>query len=90
MAKRNVIKQNGPYKVDRGVQMERKREAFTRFPFNKMQVGDSFLVPIEDQEQAAVGPSIYSAANSYNNTHGTKIKMSTRKVEGGVRVWRIK
>lgn len=85
-----MISNNGtPYKVDKGISMERKREAFARFPFNKMKIGDSFFVPKEDQNPEGVAASVYSAANSYNRTHGTKLRMSTRKVEGGIRVWRI-
>lgn len=88
--KKNVItNKNGTYKVDKGIPMERKKHVFARFPFDKMKIGDSFFVPKEDQNPEGVGASIYSAANSYNRFHGTKIRVSTRKQEGGVRVWRI-
>lgn len=88
--KKKIISNNGgPYRVDKGIQMERKKHNFARFPFNKMKVGDSFLVPKKDQEPISVQLSIYSAVNSYNKHHGTKLRMATRKQDGGVRVWRI-
>jgi hypothetical protein len=83
------IKQDGPYVVEKGIPMDRKRSASTRFPFDKMNIGDSFFIPKEDQDPLAVPASIYSAANSYNRTHGTKIKMAVRKDNGGTRVFRI-
>lgn len=86
---RQKIKQTAPYKIDKGIAMERKREASTRFPFNKMKIGDSFFIPDTDQAPGTVSSSVYSAANSYNRTHNTKIRVAIRKTEGGVRVWRI-
>lgn len=89
MNKKKIINSNGPYKVEKGIKMARKKDASSRFPFDKMKVGDSFFIPKEDQDPLAVPASIYSAANSYNRTHGTKIKMSVRKNELGTRVFRI-
>jgi hypothetical protein len=89
MNKKKVIKQDGPYVIEKGISMDRKRSASARFPFDKMKIGDSFYIPKEDQDPLAVPASIYSAANSYNKTHGTKIKMAVRKDKGGTRVWRI-
>jgi hypothetical protein len=89
MNRNKLTNQDGPYKVDKGVQMQRKRNIAARFPFDKMKIGDSFFIPKEDQDPLVVPPSIYSAANSYNKTHGTKIKMAVRKEEGGTRIFRI-
>jgi len=90
MTKKKMISSNGaPYKIEKGVPMERKRNNVVRFPFDKMKIGDSFFVPEKDQAPFYVQASVYSAANSYNRFHGTKLRMSTRKEKGGVRVWRI-
>ena len=89
MAKKVVIRQATPYKVDKNVPLERKKKVHTRFPFDKMKVGDSFYIPKKDQLQSAAVASVYAAANSYNKTFSTRIKISTRKDDGGLRVWRI-
>jgi hypothetical protein len=89
MTKITKIKNDGPYTVDKGIPLERKRSASVRFLFDKMKIGDSFYIPKEDQDPLAVPASVYSAANSYNRTHGTKIKMAIRKDNGGTRVFRI-
>jgi hypothetical protein len=89
MTRKKITNTDGPYKVDKGITMERKRSISIRFPFDKMKIGDSFYIPKEDQDPMAVPASIYSAANSYNRAHGTKIKMAVRKDEKGTRVFRI-
>ena len=74
------------YEIEKNVPIEGKKR-LSKYPFDKMEVGDSFLVPKED----------------YNNIHSMRaalfytikkvdpnMKISTRTVEGGIRVWRIK
>ena len=89
MNRNKITNSEGPYKVEKGVKMERKRSASARFPFDKMEIGDSFFIPKGDQDPLTVGPTIYAASNSYNKTHGTKIKVAIRKDTDGVRVFRI-
>lgn len=55
----------------------------TRWPWASMKVGDSFLV----QDIGDRG-SIASAASYYGKRH-PGFKVTIRKVEGGLRVWRI-
>jgi hypothetical protein len=50
-----------------------------KYPFDEMEIGDSVLV--EDDR-------VYSAVSVYSKRNGKKY--ATRKVEGGIRVWRIK
>ena len=55
----------------------------------RMVVGDSFLVPCEGwpAERRAITASI----SSFRRTHGQGwSQFVTRKVDGGVRVWRVK
>lgn len=72
------------FKIEKGVPIITGRRANTggKYPFEKLEIGDSFLVP-----------------NKTTNTFGSflsywsrrlKRKFISRKVEGGVRVWRIK
>lgn len=55
------------------------RRAF--YPWNNMNVGDSFFV------QNIKIKSVTGAASSYGRNHG--MRFTARTVEGGVRVWRV-
>lgn len=52
-----------------------------RYPFKDMQVGDSFLIPQGDRKK------VYPAASAAGARHGKKF--AVRKVDDGVRVWRV-
>ncbi len=58
-----------------------------KYPFDKLNVGDSFLIPGNHK----VRHGIYSCLNAYNaNRAGVKREITTRAEDGGIRVWRIK
>lgn len=80
---------SGVYEIETNMPLERKRINYSRFPFDKMKKGDSFFIPASDQDPIRASSSVYSAARSFNNSHGTKIKVSVRRDEKGTRVWRI-
>ena len=64
--------------IDKGVPLQTQRQ---KYPFAQMAIGDSFFV-------AGSTTRRLSAAVSYwDKHHGTKC--TVRKVDGGVRVWRI-
>lgn len=68
------------FKVEKAVQMP---PAKTRgvYPFSRMAVGDSFVVPPE------IRYKVYAAARSFGARHGCRF--SVRKDGDQVRVWRI-
>ncbi len=53
-----------------------------KYPFESMDVGDSFFVEGEDTQGKAAG-----AAKSHGRYHN--LKFAARTVDGGVRIWRI-
>ena len=65
------------YKIDKGVPLPGK---CTKYPWEQMGIGDSFFV--KNGNQARVGASATNAARFGK-------KFTTRKVDGGVRVWRV-
>lgn len=66
--------------VERGVPIPPKQVRFTaKYPWYTMQVGDSFFIP----DRADGTPP---AAGSPNPKLGMKI--TTRRVPGGIRIWR--
>lgn len=54
-----------------------------KYPFNEMEVGDSFFVPLVGGESIA---KIRAAASGYGNYN--KKQFTTLTVDGGCRVWR--
>lgn len=52
-----------------------------KYPWEQMDVGDSFFVP--EVKQSLMG------TNAAHNTRMTGRRYTTRKENGGVRVWRV-
>ena len=65
------------YEKEKGISSVFER----KYPLDIMEVGDSFLVPLEKRASAA------SMCSKYRKASGKKF--ITRKVEGGFRVWRV-
>ena len=68
------------YEVEKGVPQPTPRDMFLKYPWKVMDVGDSFFVP--DSE-------ISSRQNFHSCAKNRGIKISTRRVDDGIRVWRI-
>jgi hypothetical protein len=82
-------------KVEKGIPIPYVRAykgSSITFPWKYMSVGDSFFVPMEHLP-IDVG-SYRVAAHKYKHRYPELIdkdfKITVRRVEGGVRVWRIK
>ena len=58
----------------------------TKYPFPQLKVGDSFFVPHDNNNRAI--PRVRSAASLWAKYHN--LKLVTRTVDGGIRVWRVK
>ena len=68
--------------IEKGIPFEDGRTAsITKYPWARMEVGDSFLVP--DRTQKAMG----GCARYHAKRLGRKYKAA--KVQDGVRVWRL-
>ncbi|MEE9532689.1 MAG: hypothetical protein V3W52_17055 [Syntrophobacteria bacterium] len=66
------------YKIDKKIPAPGSSKDY---PFEKLEVGHSFLVPVEESQDAR------NAAHTFKKATGWNFK--TKSVEGGVRVWRI-
>ena len=72
------------YRIERGVPMPKARAPrVIKYPFAKMRVGDSFLIPTKDLCRHAAH-SVRGAARARG------MQASVRKVAGGVLVWRVR
>jgi hypothetical protein len=58
-----------------------------RYPFKAMKVGDSFLVPVEEEGKHKLQRLLSSAARNFGKPKG--LKYVTRQLDEGVRVWRV-
>ena len=72
------------YEIEKDVPTPTGAQRTAKYPFGKMEVGDSVFVPSEKRLSG-----IHSCATYYGLRHPPK-KFTTRKVEGGYRIWRIK
>jgi len=68
-------------KIEAGIPFPHR---FLTYPFDKMKVGDSFLMPQEDKDPNR----LRVLAHHYGKSK--KMKFSIKKTEEGVRCWRIK
>ena len=72
------------FEIESGIPMPRKRGS--KYPWAAMKIGDSFFVP--DRPGVRRNP-IRAGASIQTRKSGYKVKYKTRKVDGGMRVWRV-
>lgn len=75
------------YEIEKGVpipELTRRGKSGSKYPFAKMEVGDSFFIDTESSEITFKGfrPTVYRYAKILN------CKFTIRKVDGRFRVWR--
>lgn len=70
-------------KIEKGIPAPEDNLGSAKYPYSEMEIGDSvfFDVNLHDQNKARIAARVYS--------HRTGKKFTARKVEGGVRIWRI-
>ncbi len=60
-----------------------------KYFFGDMGIGDSFFIPVLlPKNKLSIQTSVLAASHNYNIYH-PHIKITTRQMVGGVRVWRI-
>lgn len=76
------------YKIEKNIPVPAARSRVTKYPFDKMDVGDSFLIVKQDgEEHEKIRMKAVGAACGYAKTKGWKFR--TRKEGENLRVWRI-
>jgi hypothetical protein len=61
-----------------------------KYPWAEMKIGDSFFVPLVDKTIITIRGAINIDLKKFSNQTGNKIKITTRAIDNGVRVWRLK
>lgn len=73
------------YQIEKNVPIPKQR----KYPFPAMKAGDSFFIPASSNEELDKVRRRVSVVATMHNKKTNK-KFTLRKVEGGVRVWRVK
>lgn len=79
-------------KIDKNVPIPNRKYIGrkSKYAYSKMEIGDSFLVKCSSENLFKVQNTL----NTSSRTHGLKStpakKFKTARMDGGVRVWRIK
>lgn len=79
-----AVKRAKFYYVETGIEMPQKRFAHAKYPWDLMEIGQSFFVP---GDPVKAMNSVTSCRRYAQKRYGTRYAIRT--VEGGVRVWRI-
>jgi hypothetical protein len=68
------------FEIEKGIEIPKERgNKINMYPFAEMEVGDSFLTEVTH---------VTGSVANFHKQNPEK-KFTTRKVEGGIRVWRI-
>jgi hypothetical protein len=73
--------------IEKNVPFERKKKE-TKYPFDKMEVGDSFFVECDEFNSSSRRASTMALA--LYHTKSEKKKFKSALCDGGFRVWRVK
>ncbi|MEE8045060.1 MAG: hypothetical protein V3T32_08030 [Thermodesulfobacteriota bacterium] len=71
------------YKVEKGKQIT----GWSKYPFDEMKPGDSFLIPVDDVNDRKQCLKVQTPLLGYAKKHGIKIVTRKRPKEKGIRVW---
>ncbi len=78
------------YKIDKNI--EQPESTLKRYPFEEMEVGDSFFAPLDKGKAAKLQNSILGAGRKCrhkNRKFSTRVIKSEEDKRIGVRCWRI-
>lgn len=72
------------YKIEKNVSKTKK----SKYPFEEMEVGDSFLIKCKNGEIHKHRTYLHLAIKRLKDASGNRsMNISTRRVDGGLRVW---
>lgn len=71
------------YKIEKNVPIAKLASKKPKYPFEQMEVNDSFFVKGDKKKKAAVCVAIY-----YYKKENPDVKFCTRTNDEGIRVWR--
>jgi hypothetical protein len=78
--------------IESGVELPaitRPRTKEPLYPFDKMKVGQSFVVPLDGDPEEQVLNRLRTAVNRYTKQQSGTVKFTVRAMPDGVRTWRL-
>jgi hypothetical protein len=85
-----VVSSNA-YRIEKNVPITTVLRGTIIYPFADMKRGDSFLVPATGEpELKRAGNSLHRQVRMFLGRFGQEYEFTTRRVDGGVRCWRVK
>ena len=80
---------NYPIRKDRPYQAPKKHGNF-KYPWDRMDIGDSFFVPSADDDVERIVRNLSAAGIKYSKRRSGQLIFSVRRTDGGATVWRIR
>ena len=79
------------YKIEKDVPLCRPSSKLNKYPFDQMEVGDSFLVPYAEAKSARMAALARNAGRNKKLPKHVTVQRHfvTRTVDGGMRIWRV-
>ena len=77
------------YKIEKGIIIHKAKKGL-KYPFQQMEIGDSFLFDEKYSREAMTKMSNAGRAWAGKNKNCTHYRFIVRKVEDNIRIWRIK
>jgi len=71
-------------KIERGIPMPAKRNGLPKYPWRELEVGDSFFFATDSTPEIANLRALASTSSRRMDR-----KFMARKVDGGIRIWRV-
>ena len=80
------------YTIEKNVPLCRPSSKSNKYPFDQMEVGDSFFAPHPDDKKARQNALARNAGQYRKPPKHVTVQRHfvTRTVEGGARIWRVK
>lgn len=76
-------------KIEKGVPFVRRNRHENHWPWELMDIGDSFFLPCEVKAQKSKQASMVANGNQWSARHGGVRRFASSVVEGGIRIWRV-
>ena len=79
------------YKIEKDIPLCRSAAMVSKYPFDEMEVGDSFFVPHAEAKNARMSALARNAGQYKKLPKHIPVQrhFATRTVEGGIRIWRV-
>jgi len=75
-------------KIDKNIPIPEKQPKASKYPFLGMKKGDSFFIEMDNQSQLQYN-RLTSSIRTSKKRMGQDYRITLRKVEGGIRCWRM-